>query len=56
MALSVAFGLAAGYGGLLLSFFLNLPSGPAIVLVGGGLYVVSLVTARFMQRHAVAKG
>ena len=45
-ALSTALGLAAGYAGLLLSFFLNLPSGPAIVLMGGALYLASLAAVR----------
>jgi zinc/manganese transport system permease protein len=29
--------------GLLLSFYYSLPSGPAIVLVAGGLYLLSVV-------------
>lgn len=44
--LAAIFGLAAGTTGLLLSFHLNLPSGPAIVLAGGAIYGVSLVAAR----------
>jgi hypothetical protein len=40
---AMALGLVAGYAGLLLSYFLNLPSGPAIVLVGGGVYLLSLI-------------
>ncbi|HXY99332.1 MAG TPA: metal ABC transporter permease [Stellaceae bacterium] len=47
MALSAALGLAAGYAGLLASYFLNLPSGPAIVLAGGALYLASLPAARY---------
>lgn len=39
-AMAVAF--ASGFGGLLLSFHFNLPSGPAIVLVAGGAYLLSL--------------
>ncbi len=38
--------LLSGWGGLLLSYHLNLPSGPAIVLLAGGLYVVSLLVGR----------
>jgi zinc/manganese transport system permease protein len=51
MALSTALGLAAGYVGLLLSYFLNVPSGPAIVLMGGGFYLFSLLATRYtLQR------
>jgi zinc/manganese transport system permease protein len=38
--------LAASLIGLLLSYHLNMPSGPAIVLVAGGFYVGSLVFGR----------
>jgi zinc/manganese transport system permease protein len=43
--IGVAVGCAAmsGYIGLLLSYHANLPSGPAIVLVAGALYAVSVV-------------
>jgi zinc/manganese transport system permease protein len=43
--LGVATGCAAisGYAGLLVSYQLNLPSGPAIILVAGGLYLLSVV-------------
>ncbi len=44
--LAVLLGLGASATGLLLSFHLNLPSGPAIVLVGGAIYAVSLVATR----------
>lgn len=37
---AIAFG--SGFAGLLLSFHLDLPSGPAIVLVAGGVYIVSV--------------
>ena len=42
--IGVAVGCAAvsGYAGLLVSYHANLPSGPAIILVAGGLYIVSL--------------
>lgn len=56
MALSAGLGLAAGYVGLLLSYFLNLPSGPAIVLVGGALYLVSLPAARYQPELARPPG
>src|SRR5688572_2270255 len=41
----IAIGCAAisGYVGLLLSFHASLPSGPAVILVAGGLYAVSVV-------------
>ena len=53
---TIAFG--AGYAGLLLSYHANLPSGPAIILVAGGFYIVSVVAgprgslwARFLPRR-----
>jgi zinc/manganese transport system permease protein len=45
IALGVAFGMAADYAGLLMSYYANLPSGPAIVLGGGALYGLSMVAA-----------
>ena len=52
----VAFGSA--YAGLLLSYHADLPSGPAIILVAGGVYIVSVVAgprgslwAKLMPRH-----
>ncbi|MEX2034083.1 MAG: metal ABC transporter permease, partial [Xanthobacteraceae bacterium] len=33
----------SGYAGLLVSYHANLPSGPAIILVAGGLYLLSVV-------------
>ena len=56
MALAAIFGLAAGYAGLLLSFFRNLPSGPSIVLVAGGLYLLSLVATRYRSWPAPTRG
>lgn len=43
--IGVAMAIAAGsaYGGLLLSFHANVPSGPAIVLTAGGVYLLSLL-------------
>ena len=43
--IAVAIGGAAvsGYAGLLVSFHANLPSGPAIILVAGALYLLSVV-------------
>jgi zinc/manganese transport system permease protein len=43
IAISVAVAFFSGYGGLLLSYHLAAPSGPAIILVAGLFYVVSLV-------------
>ncbi len=45
IVLASVFGALAGAAGLLASFHLNLPSGPAIVLAGGALYGVSVVAA-----------
>lgn len=38
--------MASGLGGLLLSYHLSLPSGPAIVMLAGAIYLVSLVAGR----------
>ncbi|MBL8700438.1 MAG: metal ABC transporter permease [Alphaproteobacteria bacterium] len=43
IALAVALALASGYLGLVLSFAFDLPSGPAIVLTAGAIYVASLL-------------
>jgi zinc/manganese transport system permease protein len=42
-ALGVAIGMAADYAGLLISYYANLPSGPAIVLAGGAMYGLSII-------------
>jgi zinc/manganese transport system permease protein len=44
---SVTTSLAASFCGLLLSYHFNLPSGPAIVLTAGALYVASVVFGRY---------
>ena len=56
-AMAGAFAAVSGYVGLLLSFHAALPSGPAIVLVAGVLYLVSLclgsrdsLRSRYAQR------
>ena len=36
----------SGYGGLVLSFHSGVPSGPAVILVAGALYVVSVLFGR----------
>jgi zinc/manganese transport system permease protein len=46
IAVATACGVFAGYAGLLLSFHASLPSGPAIILVAGGLYAVSVLFGR----------
>ena len=47
-ALAIAIGAAAvsGYAGLLISYHANLPSGPAIILVAGVLYAISVLFGR----------
>jgi zinc/manganese transport system permease protein len=45
-AVSSLFALLSGACGLLLSYHANLPSGPAIVLLAGGLYAASLLVGR----------
>lgn len=40
--IAMALAFASGYGGLLLSYHLNLPSGPSIILVAGAAYLLSL--------------
>ncbi|MFC3126291.1 metal ABC transporter permease [Pseudoroseomonas globiformis] len=59
---AVAMALASSLAGLLLSFHLDLPSGPAIVLVAGLLWVVSLLAGpvdglavRLMRRPHLAR-
>jgi zinc/manganese transport system permease protein len=45
MMIVVAVGVAAvsGFAGLLLSYHANLPSGPAVILVAGAIYAVSVI-------------
>jgi zinc/manganese transport system permease protein len=43
ITLGVAIGMAADYAGLLISYYANLPSGPAIVLAGGAMYGLSII-------------
>lgn len=40
---ATACGAVAGYAGLLISYHFNLPSGPAIILVAGAIYLLSLL-------------
>ena len=41
--IAVGSAIVAGYAGLLLSFYLSVPSGPAVILVAGVLYILSLL-------------
>jgi zinc/manganese transport system permease protein len=45
-ALAVGFGMVSSYFGLLISYYLGVASGPSIILVAGGIYVVSLFFGR----------
>ena len=49
IALAVALGVVSDIAGLLMSYYGNLPSGPAIVIAGGTLYGISLVAAGLLQ-------
>jgi zinc/manganese transport system permease protein len=46
IAIATASGVLAGYAGLLLSYHTGVASGPAIILVAGALYVLSLLFGR----------
>jgi zinc/manganese transport system permease protein len=46
MLIATGIGMASGLGGLLLSFHAELPAGPAIILVAGGAYLLSLAFGR----------
>jgi zinc/manganese transport system permease protein len=52
MALATGFGLVASVAGLLVSYHVSLPSGPAIVLAAGLLFGISLVLANGFSRLA----
>ena len=45
-AVAALFAVLSGWGGLLLSYHANLPSGPAIVLLAGTFYMLSLLMGR----------
>jgi zinc/manganese transport system permease protein len=51
VALAAAIGMLADYAGLLISYWGNQPSGPAIVLAGGTLYGLSLIVAGLREPH-----
>jgi zinc/manganese transport system permease protein len=42
LLISALVGAVSGYAGLLLSFHTGIPSGPAVILVAGGIYAVSV--------------
>jgi zinc/manganese transport system permease protein len=42
-AIAVAVGMVSGYAGLILSYTTELPSGPSIILVAGGICLVSIL-------------
>jgi zinc/manganese transport system permease protein len=44
---AVTLGIASTYAGLVLSFHLDLPTGPAIVLLAGAVYAASVLLGRF---------
>src|SRR6267154_4590711 len=46
IAIATASGVVSGYAGLLVSFHTGVASGPAIILVAGALYVLSLLFGR----------
>src|SRR5437763_13863979 len=43
ICIAVGSAMISGYAGLVLSFQTKIPSGPAIILVAAGLYVISLL-------------
>jgi zinc/manganese transport system permease protein len=50
-AIATGLGVVSSITGLLLSYHVNIPSGPAIILVAGALYALSLL----FGRHASAR-
>ena len=49
MAVASGIGLLSCFTGLLLSYHRNLPSGPAIVMVAGGVYGLSLLISAILS-------
>jgi zinc/manganese transport system permease protein len=43
IVVAIASAFAASCAGLLLSYYANVPTGPAIILLSGALYLVSMV-------------
>ncbi len=56
IALASGFAFAASFAGLLLSYHVNLPSGPAIVLAAGLLFGISLAVANLLRHLAPITG
>jgi zinc/manganese transport system permease protein len=52
MLTAIVIAIISAFGGLVLSFDLNAPSGPAIILVAGVLYIVSLIFGRYGSLRA----
>lgn len=52
MLRAVGIGMASVFIGLLFSYYLDWPSGPAIILVAGGFYVVSLLFGTYQSVRA----
>jgi zinc/manganese transport system permease protein len=50
IAVAVAFGVTSDFVGLLLSYYYSLPSGPAIVIVAGTIYVFSVTCSGLLRR------
>jgi zinc/manganese transport system permease protein len=46
-SVAVGIGILSSIGGLLFSYFINVPSGPAIILVAGFIYIFSLLFGRW---------
>jgi zinc/manganese transport system permease protein len=47
IGIAIGIGFASGYIGLLLSFHAGAPAGPGIILVAGGIYVLSVIFGRY---------
>ena len=45
--MACVFAVVSGYLGLLISYHMNYPTGPSIVLIAGSIYIVSLLVGRF---------
>ncbi|RIK98830.1 MAG: zinc ABC transporter permease [Proteobacteria bacterium] len=43
IAIATGVAMAAGYGGLVLSFHADIPSGPAVILIAGAIYAASVL-------------
>jgi zinc/manganese transport system permease protein len=56
IVIAAASGAVSGYAGLLLSFHTGIPSGPAIILVAGALYVVSVLFGQAGAAAAPSRG